>query len=313
MPDPENTLQEEEGARFNLISFDTLNMNRFSFKNPPETDGIIIKTVFVPNEETGRRFPQKTFFHYKAAKSLKENRKVTKKEATFLLLEPLIDYLKIKKLRPKGTEFIEKSKTKAGKVKYEIKFSQYESFIMAFEPIMFPASNDDVSLYINSIPIDPEDLNKPSQGDTPWKIEYAKSSRAKCRKCSEKIMKEDLRIGEPSFYDGHISYRWYHKHCVFDLKGKTIEESNDLRDEEKTFILNLQSENISHSTLPLRVLIISLIQKYTDPEGITLLSDIFLFGKEKLLEKAQIEKELQNMESEGLIYFPSPEKVRYFT
>ena len=125
-------------------------------------------------------------------------------------------------------------------------------------------------------------------------------------------MKDDLRIGEPSLYDGHISYRWHHKDCIIDLKGKIIEGIDDLKEEDRNFILNLQSEDSSQSTLLPREIVISLIRKYADPEGITLLSDIIQFGKEKMIEKNQIDDELQKLESDGLIYFPSPGTVRYF-
>jgi hypothetical protein len=47
-----------------------------------------------------------------------------------------------------------------------------------------------------------------------WRVEYAKSSRATCRKCKNKIEKDFLRFGEPSYYQEHLSYRWYHEDCV---------------------------------------------------------------------------------------------------
>jgi len=47
-----------------------------------------------------------------------------------------------------------------------------------------------------------------------WRVEYAKSSRATCRKCNKIIDKNTLRIGEPSYYQEHLSYKWYHEDCV---------------------------------------------------------------------------------------------------
>ncbi|NPD88802.1 MAG: hypothetical protein HGN29_08750 [Asgard group archaeon] len=47
-----------------------------------------------------------------------------------------------------------------------------------------------------------------------WKVEYAKSSRATCKKCNNKIEKNTLRIGEPSYYQEHLSFKWFHEDCV---------------------------------------------------------------------------------------------------
>lgn len=312
MSDPETKLLEVQGARFNFIPFDTLSNRRFPFKNLPVVNGIVIKTEFVPNEATGRMFPQKTYFYFEKNLDLESNEKITKRNATELLLDPLVNYLKDQQLRPKRVEFIEKSKTKVGNVKYEIKFSQYDSFNFTFTPEIF--DTEDVSLYINNIPLDPEDLDKPTEGETPWKVEYAKSSRAKCRTCSEKIEKGDLRIGEPSFYDGHVSYRWHHKHCILDLKGKLIDGIENLDEKEKTVILNLQGEksDVTESEQSPQELLITIIRKFAGADGLTTKADVYRFGKEQNLTTQQIDEELQKLEDNGIIYSPSPGTVRYF-
>ena len=46
-------------------------------------------------------------------------------------------------------------------------------------------------------------------------IEYAKSSRSKCRSCSSKIEKDTVRVGEPYYYEDHLNYKWHHEKCVF--------------------------------------------------------------------------------------------------
>ena len=49
-----------------------------------------------------------------------------------------------------------------------------------------------------------------------WKAERAKSSRAACRTCRGKIGKDEVRIGEPSYFDDHKSYKWHHLNCIKD-------------------------------------------------------------------------------------------------
>ncbi|MHA2365043.1 MAG: PARP-type zinc finger-containing protein [Candidatus Hodarchaeales archaeon] len=309
MSDPEDNIFEDKDARFSFIPFDTLTLKKFSFKSFPDVSGLVIRTKFVPNEETGRVFPQKAFFSYNPLISLNECEKINKRKATQLLLVPLTNYLKKKKLRPKRSEFVEKTKTKAGKVKYEIKFSQYDSFNLVFTPEILETS--DVSNFVNSIPLDQEDLEKANQDTPPWKVEYARSSRAKCRKCNDKIMKEDLRIGEPSFYENHLSYRWYHKNCISNLKDRNIDGLDDLKDIDKALISNLQGDKSRSITLSSRDKIISLIRQYANSDGLTARIDIKNFGKKEDLSEEQIEEELRKLEEEGLIYTPSPGEISY--
>ena len=46
------------------------------------------------------------------------------------------------------------------------------------------------------------------------KIEAAKSSRAACRLCGEKIKKGELRFGEEYESEYGLSFRWYHLPCA---------------------------------------------------------------------------------------------------
>lgn len=55
-------------------------------------------------------------------------------------------------------------------------------------------------------------------------IEAAKSGRASCRKCKEKIAKAELRFGlevANDFAEGETTYRWFHLACA--AKGQPIE------------------------------------------------------------------------------------------
>lgn len=57
-------------------------------------------------------------------------------------------------------------------------------------------------------------------------IEVAKSGRAACRTCKEKIAKDELRLGEAvpnAFSDGdEPSYRWHHLRCAAQKKPSVL-------------------------------------------------------------------------------------------
>lgn len=57
-------------------------------------------------------------------------------------------------------------------------------------------------------------------------IEVAKSGRARCRTCREKIDKGSLRFGEEEFNtfssSGGTTYRWHHLECAARSKGRKL-------------------------------------------------------------------------------------------
>ena len=55
---------------------------------------------------------------------------------------------------------------------------------------------------------------QPPEGDEPWRVEPAKSSRAACKTCNGKISKGELRIGEATDFQGNVGYRWHHLGCA---------------------------------------------------------------------------------------------------
>ena len=63
---------------------------------------------------------------------------------------------------------------------------------------------------------------KPEKG---FKVEYAKSGRAGCKACKEKIAQDSLRLGKmvPSpHFDGYQP-NWFHVKCYFAKKNSRIE------------------------------------------------------------------------------------------
>lgn len=58
-------------------------------------------------------------------------------------------------------------------------------------------------------------------------IEAAKSGRAACRKCRNKIAKGELRLGVQTEGDYGVSYQWYHLECGGEVRAKELESALD--------------------------------------------------------------------------------------
>lgn len=56
-------------------------------------------------------------------------------------------------------------------------------------------------------------------------IEAAKSGRAACRKCRNKIGKGELRLGVETEGDYGVSYQWYHLECGGEARAKELESA----------------------------------------------------------------------------------------
>jgi len=49
-----------------------------------------------------------------------------------------------------------------------------------------------------------------------FKCEYSPNNRAKCKKCREKLIKGNIRIGKVDEFEGHDSISYYHLECLID-------------------------------------------------------------------------------------------------
>lgn len=76
-------------------------------------------------------------------------------------------------------------------------------------------------------------IAKVDESIDPWKVEYAKSGRSTCRSCNKKIAKDAVRLGEPSYFQGHVSYKWHHEDCANYITIQSIENLEGLEDLEK--------------------------------------------------------------------------------
>lgn len=62
-------------------------------------------------------------------------------------------------------------------------------------------------------------------------IEQAKSGRASCRKCREKIAKDELRFGHETVFQDASTFQWYHLRCAAEKVandfGKTLRDCDE--------------------------------------------------------------------------------------
>ena len=82
---------------------------------------------------------------------------------------------------------------------------------------------------------------------TTYTIEKAKSGRAACKKCKDKIGQGDLRIGVHSKFDDKVMTKWYHLECFpipRKLNNMSIEEFLDeyIDDETEEKLLSDEKE-----------------------------------------------------------------------
>lgn len=105
----------------------------------------------------------------------------------------------------------------------------YDKFTLRLTPDLV---GEDVEMFLSQLS-EPES----EEMEPPWMIEPAKSSRARCRSCGKKISKGELRLGQPSIYEGHVTYRWHHLQCgAYKIKGMRPSELkgyDNLTDEQK--------------------------------------------------------------------------------
>ncbi|UCE08985.1 MAG: hypothetical protein JSW61_08295 [Candidatus Thorarchaeota archaeon] len=130
-------------------------------------------------------------------------RDISKKEASMILAEQALEYMKQTKRWPPDMTI--KDSLKDGDIVILFSPSEYDSFNLRFTIEM-----------VGQKPIDfLEKLKRSKKEPEPvWKVETAKSGRSKCRSCGRPIEEGRFRIGEPYFYEEHLSYRWHHPKCI---------------------------------------------------------------------------------------------------
>ncbi|MFW9927470.1 MAG: PARP-type zinc finger-containing protein, partial [Candidatus Thorarchaeota archaeon] len=205
-------------------------INPDTFRTPRIKKSVRVgSVVFLKNRETlddGRPIIVTTFGV--AGKS--GINEMGKKEASMIIASQMLNLMQSKKMYPPKTKI--KKTYSNGNVDLDYSPTEYDSFTIHLTPKMVGGNVEDFL----------DDLN-PFKDDAPepgmsWRVEPAKSSRATCKTCSQQIQKGELRLGEPTLFEEHISYRWHHLTCAAHLiKGTmldTLEGYEELTKEQKT-------------------------------------------------------------------------------
>ena len=154
---------------------------------------------------------------------------VDKRAASKILATLFVDYMKKHGEYPSGASFGKSYKN--GNVEIDYRASDYDNFKIRLTSDDVGGDPEEFLMNLN-----PASKKKFIPQDN-WKIEPAKSSRSSCKTCGHSIGKGELRLGEPSYFQEHLSYKWHHFACIAnDIWG--IPESNldgfsSLTDDEK--------------------------------------------------------------------------------
>ncbi|RLI59206.1 MAG: hypothetical protein DRO87_03580 [Candidatus Thorarchaeota archaeon] len=155
-----------------------------------------------------------------------------KKDASVILADLALKIMKETGEMP--ADITVKKEYSNGNVDLVFTASDYDKFVLKFTPKMTACPVMDFL----------DTLNEPSRREfnpvESWRVERAKSGRATCRTCRGKIEKDTLRIGEPSFFQEHKSWKWHHLACVADdiwgIPEEKLEGYEELDSDEQNVV-----------------------------------------------------------------------------
>ncbi|MFW9888127.1 MAG: PARP-type zinc finger-containing protein [Candidatus Thorarchaeota archaeon] len=131
-----------------------------------------------------------------------------KKEASALLTKQLLDFMRKRGTFAPGTSIKKTYNNRNVDIQYI--GSDYDKFILRFTPAIVGGDPEEFLMTLGEpgrLKFNPEDA---------WKIEPATSGRASCKTCNGTIPKGSLRIGEPTYFQDHLNYKWHHFDCISD-------------------------------------------------------------------------------------------------
>jgi len=138
---------------------------------------------------------------------------ISKKDASKILAQQAFEYMKQTKRWPPDMTI--KDSFKDGDMEILYAPSEYDSFHLKFTSELLSQKPLEFLRKIKPSDKEPEPL---------WKVEIAKSGRSKCRTCEKPIDEGLFRIGEPYFYEDHLSYRWHHPRCIAPMLYTPLEK-----------------------------------------------------------------------------------------
>ncbi len=153
-----------------------------------------------------------------------------KREATETLVKKALELMKQDGRFPPMVEVKRVYKNGNADLAYEP--SEYDWFTLRLTPELVGERVED---FLDELKPAGRTAFRPSDK---WKVEPAKSSRSKCRTCGNKIDKGTLRIGEPSYFQDHLTYRWHHLDCIAEeiwgIDKNMLEGFENLDEEQKS-------------------------------------------------------------------------------
>lgn len=152
-----------------------------------------------------------------------------KKEVSKVLASQMLDFMRASGMHPPKTE-IKKSYVN-GNVDLDYSPTDFDSFTIRLTPELVGGNVEDFLYSLDAFKEEEPEI------DEPWMVEPAKSSRSTCRTCSQTIQKDEIRLGEPNIYEGHVTYRWHHLKCaagrITGVAFDTLTGYEELTDEQK--------------------------------------------------------------------------------
>jgi len=132
-----------------------------------------------------------------------------KRAASNILAKLFVNYMKKHNEYPPNSSIDKVFKN--GNVDVLFRASDYDKFKLRFTPALVGGDPEEFLMSLSKT----RSRKKFMPGDD-WKIEPAKSSRSTCKTCGNKIEKDHLRLGEPDYFQDHLTYKWHHFNCKAD-------------------------------------------------------------------------------------------------
>jgi hypothetical protein len=162
-----------------------------------------------------------------------------KRDVSKVLAKQMYEFMSSKNMYPPKTSF--KKAFANGNVDLAYDPSDYDKFTIRMTPDIVGGNVEEFLDTLDSF----KEETAESSGER-WKVEPAKSSRSTCKTCGKKIEKEALRLGEPSMFDDHVTYKWHHLSCQSRqlrwMELDSFDGYSELTDEQKSQLQDLKGD-----------------------------------------------------------------------
>lgn len=228
-PDEQAVVDESWVLRSRRVNPVTM-MIKQNVDDLPDREIIAIEERGHQDEKTGKFLLRNHYYAVHGSSS----KKITEEEAKDILADQLHVYAGKSGRWPSTAKLDNFSGTNS----VSVSFRPAKGFHLSL--LLTEKHETDVKSFVESLKTS-DDIIQEAESKIIWKVEHAKSGRAACRECGEKIEKGELRIGEPSMYMEHLSYKWYHVDCAGrrSFYMEPVTGLDELSDVEKQEIIKL--------------------------------------------------------------------------